>query len=216
MNSMKKSVSHAALLLALALAVALHAAPASAQDPAAQKPAAEGTPAPPDPAVMQKYFAQLLQPGDQHKLLAGMAGEWEMSIKMWGKPGSEPMTSTAKAKNRMVLGGRFLQVASSGEMMGMTTESLSMMGFDGRSDKFTVVGFDTMGTYYVTAVGDFDPASKTFVLGGTSEHPKFGFSETYEFHIQLVSEDRHVTSILFDQPDGSQFKMVEITYTRAK
>jgi len=181
--------------LALALALTLTAAPTQAQDQTQE------TPPGPSQEEMQKYFAAVLQPGEQHQLLTRMAGEWSLSIKMWGKPGIEPMQSTATAKN---------------EMMGLKTESLSMMGFDGRSDKYTLVGFDTMGTYYVTAAGDYDAESKTFVLDGTSEHPKFGFTETYQFEIKLVSADEYVTSILFDQPDGSKFKMVELTYRRAK
>jgi hypothetical protein len=215
-EEMKKTAHPFALPLVLALAVVAAAAPTAPalaqQQPAEVAPAAPG----PDPAEMQQYYAKLLQPGEQHQLLATMAGNWEMSIQMWGKPGMEPMKSTAKGQNEMILGGRFLRVASSGQMMGMKTESMTLMGFDGRSEKFTLVGFDTMGTYYVTAEGDYDAESKTFVLSGTSEHPKFGFSETYQFQLKLVSDDEHVMSLYFDQPDGSQFKMVEITYRRAK
>lgn len=200
-------------LLALALTTALTPSLAQGQDPAQAAPAAPPTPSQEE---MQKYFAALLQPGQQHELLKGLAGDWTTSIKMWGKPGSEPMTSTANTTNKMILDGRFLQTTSTGQMMGLKMESLSLMGFDGRSDKYTLVGFDTMGTYYVTAAGDYDAGAKTLVLGGTSEHPKFGFTESYQFKIKIVSADEYVISILFDQPDGSQFMMVEITHQRAK
>jgi hypothetical protein len=73
-----------------------------------------------------------------------------------------------------------------------------------------------MGTYFVNVAGDYDAESKTMSLGGTSGHPKFGITETYDFEIKLVSNDEYVVSILFDQPDGSKFMMTEVTYRRVK
>jgi hypothetical protein len=35
----------------------------------------------------------------------------------------------------------------------MTVESTTIIGFDRRSKKYTTVGLDTMGTYWVTAAG---------------------------------------------------------------
>jgi hypothetical protein len=184
--------------------------------PALPPATAQEAPAAPSQEEIQAYFGALVQPGKEHALLAGLAGDWNMTIKMWGKPGMEPIVSTAKGRNHMILEGRFLQTATVGELFNTKTESLTLMGFDRRSDEYTLVGFDTMGTYYVTGAGGYDAETKTMTLKGISEHPKFGITETYAFVIKLVSDDEYVTSILFDQPDGSQFKMVELTHRRAK
>lgn len=205
---MKKSTRRACLVAMLAIPALLTSTSANATE--------QEAPAMPSQEEMQAYFGALVQPGKEHALLAGLSGNWNLTTKMWGKPGMEPIVSTATAKSQMVLEGRFLQITTVGELFHTKTESLTLMGFDRRSDQYTLVGFDTMGTYYVTGAGGYDAETKTMTLKGTSEHPKFGITETYSFVIKLVSNDEYVTSILFDQPDGSQFKMVDMTYRRAK
>ncbi|MBI4881988.1 MAG: DUF1579 domain-containing protein [Planctomycetes bacterium] len=162
---------------------------------------------------------ELAQPGEEHELLATLAGEWEMSYSMWMEPGGEAMQSRGEGTARMILGGRFLELQSTGLMMGMKTESLQILGFDRRHGEFTAVGFDTMGTYYVTARGAASPDAKFISMSGTDEDPQLG-RQVYRFEIEIKSADEYVFSVVFTElgpmkfADG--FKMVEVVARRKK
>ena len=66
--------------LFLIVLLALFTSPAIAQT--SSSPAAPAPGAPPSPEEMAKMM-ELGKPGDNHKLLASMAGDWTYTVKMW-------------------------------------------------------------------------------------------------------------------------------------
>jgi len=132
--------------------------------------------------MMAKYI-ELAKPGEEHNLLESLAGDWKQEIKTWMQPGAEPMTLKGKATNKMVLGGRFLQTNAKGGEGQFLTENLIIYGYDNRHKKFTVVGFDTWGTYYVTAVGGYDPETKKITMYGEDKDPIMKVTQKYYMNI---------------------------------
>ena len=170
------------------------------------------------PEKMQEMMA-LAEPGPEHEILVKMAGTWEQTVKFWMKPGSEPSVMHGKSVNTMILGGRFLQSNVTGGEGEMKMEGLNLMGYDRRHKKFTTVGFDTWGTYYVTAAGPYDEKTKSIVMYGEDEEPTMGITQKYDIIVQIVDEDTYVTEIVFKDartPDQKEFKMVEVTNKRVK
>lgn len=167
-----------------------------------------------DPAAMAEMMA-LAQPGPEHERLAKYAGAWQGEISMAMAPGVPEMITRAPLTARTVLGGRFLELTSSGEMMGHPFDSVSFVGYDRRNEVWTLVGLDTMGTYWVTATGKED-ADGTIRMHGTDDSP-MGLQEFF-FEMRFVSDDEFTSAVyftrtgpqVFDEP----FKMVEIRYTR--
>lgn len=196
--------------LVLVLPCLLAAAPAAAQVP--------------DSPEERQRIAQAVmaaaQPGPEHAELGKLVGTWDVEALLWSAPGADPFRATFPAENRAILGGRFLESRSSGEMMGMPVEALSLLGFDRRHGKYTVVGFDTFGTYYVTAAGTLDPATRTITMDGTDEDPITRMTQVYTFHLRLVDPDTYVSDVVFHDPahtgGGGSFKAVELTYRRRK
>jgi hypothetical protein len=177
----------------------------------------------PDSAAQAERMArtmELMQPGDEHKLLEKMAGTWYMAITIWMEPGSEPLTQKGTTKNKMILGGRFLLTESTSGEGFMSGQSLGIMGFDRRFGHYTSVGYDTYGTYYVTAAGTYDAETKTLTLSGEDYDPVMQGTQVYDFVTRFVSDDQYIASIIFKDEwhtrGGDPFKMVEITYTRAE
>ena len=173
-----------------------------------------------DMAAMQAKAMELMMPGPEHEQLARWAGTWNAEVKIWMAPGSEPMLTENTTSAEMVLGGRFLQVNATGEFMGMPWESSAMMGFDRRSDEFTSVGFDTLGTYFVTAKGKYDEESKTLTLSGEDYDASMDHTQVYEFVYEWIDADTYTMAVVFLDPVTSQgqapFKMVDITYRRSE
>lgn len=196
-----------AALLAPCLLAAL---PAAAQVPAT-------------PGERQRIAQEVMaaaQPGPEHAELMALAGSWDVEGLMWSAPGAEPIRLTFPAENRAILGGRFLETRASGELMGMPIEALSIYGYDRRHRRYTVVGYDSFGTYYVTGAGTMDPATRTIAMDGTDDDPITKMTQVYTLHLRFVDPDTYVTDAVFHDAahtgGGPSFKAVELTYRRRK
>jgi hypothetical protein len=158
---------------------------------------------------------ELAQPGPEHAELATYAGEWESEVLLTLAPGAEPVREAATATSRMVLGGRFLQMESKGAFMGQPVESLSMLGFDRRHGTWTTVGFDTLGTYWVSASGRRDDDG-VIRMHGRDDDPTG--AQVFYFETRFVSDDEFVSTVNFTQHGGQAydepFRMVEVRYKR--
>ena len=162
---------------------------------------------------------ELAKPGPEHKMLEKMVGTWEQTVKLWMSPGAEPAEMKGQTINKMILGGRFLQSNISSGEGEMKMEGLNLMGYDRRHKHFTTVGFDTWGTYYVTAAGPYNEGSKSIVMYGEDEEPTMEMTQKYNIIVRFVDEETFVSEIIFKDkrtPDESEFKMVEVTNKRVK
>ena len=192
------------LTLALLLAAAL---PAAAQEPANEEQRKK----------MQAMMAAM-QPGREHARLARLAGSWDVEITMWSGPGGESFKAAASAENRMILGGRFLESRVVGGQPPMQIESLTLMGFDRRFDRYTTIGLDTWGTYYVTAAGTMTDSLVN--MHGTDEDPIAGHTQVYDMNLRFVDADTYVTDVTFTDEVHTRgkgpFKAFEAVYRRRK
>ena len=195
---------HRFLTLSLLLAAAL---PAAAQEPANEEQRQK----------MQAMMAAM-QPGPEHARLARLAGSWDVEITMWSGPGGESFKAAASAENRMILGGRFLESRVVGGQPPMQIESLTLMGFDRRFDRYTTIGLDTWGTYYVTAAGTMTDSLVN--MHGTDEDPIAGHTQVYDMNLRFVDADTYVTDVTFTDEVHTRgkgpFKAFEAVYRRRK
>jgi len=171
-------------------------------------------------AELMAEYQKMAMPGDEHKVLYALAGVWNQEIKFWPEPGAQPLVSTGTTVNKAILGGRFMQCNSVSGEGELTTQSLIILGYDRRHQCYTSVGFDTWGTYYVTAAGQYDDSTKTMVLYGEDEDPIWGIVQQYDMIISIPDKDTFISEVVFkDQAHtkgGEPFKAVEIISRRAK
>jgi hypothetical protein len=192
--------------VALALVV-FAAAPSAAQ----QQPTAE----------QKKAMAEKLQPGPHHRELAALEGQWTQEV-TYNMGTKQPLKGRGTATNRMILGGRFLvsertSTASAGSMGDVTLEAMSIYGFDRRTNEYTIIELDTMGTYWVSAAGA-PRDDKSIVMSGESLDDHGGHREMrkYDMVLRVVDADTYVTQIVFKFPNRPPTPLVEITNRRIK
>lgn len=164
---------------------------------------------------LQMQIMQLMQPGPEHERLTTQVGSFVDETKVWMRPDADPITIEGTSESELILGGRFLMSRAefSFPMLG-DMEGLRMMGFDRRHGEYTIVGFDTMGTYYITAAGKWDEERQAIVLHGTDEDPFIG-EQVYDFVMEFPDEDTVKTSLIFyDMYQEGPFKLMEITSRR--
>ena len=157
------------------------------------------------------YYIDMAKPVAEHERIAELSGPWNVTTKLWFGPG-EPTTGTGTGSGKMILGGRFLQFTA--ETKGaLASESVTIYGFDRRTSDYTLVGYDTLGTYYITAAGKYDESQKAVVLRGSYAQPPSMTQTNYHFVWTKPSEKEHLMTLYFTM-DGKDVRVAETRFTR--
>jgi hypothetical protein len=166
-------------------------------------------------AEIMEMAMELAGPGEEHELLKSLVGEWNMGVTLWMVPGAEPMYFKGNTSNETILGDRFLVSEGSSGEGDMYTETYWILGFDRRFEKYTCIGMDTWGTYYISATGDYDAKSTTLTMSGEVDDPLLG-QEGFKIIFHLENKDRYVVEmIMINETLGiDEFKMLELVHTR--
>jgi Protein of unknown function (DUF1579) len=171
---------------------------------------------------MQKMM-KLGKPGENHKLLAGMAGNWSYTVKMWMDPTAKPQESKGTATRKAIMDGRFFIAEHSGKfqmpgadgkMKDMNFKGMAIEGYDNVKQKFVVAWIDNMGTMILNSEGTYDATAKTFTYTAQCEMMP-GMPVRIREVIKVVDNDHHNFEWYEDRGTG-EAKTMEINYTRKK
>jgi hypothetical protein len=186
-----------------------------AQEKPAEKPQQPPMPGGQSMEEMMKQAQQMAAPAEQHQDLAKLEGQWKVNGKFM-MPGAPPMTFTGTNDCRMILGGRFLRIEGKAQSAqpGMNSESLTVLGYDKRTGKYTLWGIDTYGTYSINATGDWDEATKTATYLGENEEPGMG-KVPFKFVVHHPDDDHYTLELHMQFPGMGWHKMMEATHERA-
>ena len=183
------------------------ATPASSAGAAKTEPATPAT----VPAIAET--PSMADPSIEHERLAALTGEWTIVSKWHLNPDGPPEILTGGATTRSILGGRFVESRATSNG-AVSVESLTILGFDRRSSSYTFVGFDTLGTYSVTASGKYSDSEKAIVMSGSESDLGTGGTQRFKVRIRMAGENQFVLSFSFELAEGREFLAVESTYTR--
>ncbi len=160
-----------------------------------------------------KAWQDYMTPGDVHKMIAKYDGKWKEQVTMWMQPGAPPTTNMATAVNEMIMGGRYLQSKTTGDMHGMPFEGLSLLGYDNIKKVFTSTWIDNFGTGTMTLEGTWNASNKTINFNGKMMDPMSGKENSVKETLQLTDDNSEKFQMFIESPKG-EFKMMEINYTR--
>jgi hypothetical protein len=155
-------------------------------------------------------------PGKSHELLKKFVGDWNVDMRMWAKPESEPMTTTGTMKNELILDGRFVKCTFEAMMMGMKFAGLEIVGYDLFKNMYVTFWIDSMSTGFLFTSGKLDASGK--VLTDTGEYPDAmteGKTMQKVKNVTTFIEDGKIKFEMFMvSPDGKEVKSMEYTATR--
>jgi hypothetical protein len=191
---------------ALVVAIALSATIVRSQDKGATGGAAVGG-ANQQRQQQQHDDEQMMRnamPGDAHKQLAKLAGDWTYTTKL-AMPGQEPMESKGTAKMIMTLDGRFLHEQSTGEMMGMPVTTTRVTGYNNATKNYEAVWTWTMNTGMLLLKGPSPDNGKTINLDGGYEEA--GGKQRMVVKMSILSDDHFTYELGHGDPGGAVMKM---------
>ncbi len=153
------------------------------------------------------------QPGPEQKLLAQMAGEWDVKMNCQAPTG--PMEGTGTYVAKMDLNGLFL-VCDLHVTMGPTSfDGRGITGFDPHQKKYVGAWADSMSPSLHTIEGSWDKAGKVYTETIHGPDPT-GKPTTFTMITEVKDADHLATKMLMPGEDGKPTVMMESTYTRKK
>lgn len=168
-------------------------------------------------AEMMAKWQEYATPGENHKALDQLVGNWDYTVKFWETPESEPSESTGTSEIEWILGGRYIQQTTKGMAMGQEFEGLGLMGYDNAKKEYVNVWIDNMGTGLMTGTGTYNAETKTFEDKGTFSCPvEDEKDKPYRTVTTINSPDQFTFEMFAPGKDGKETRMMEIVYTRKK
>lgn len=194
---------HAVSVTALAL---LLAGPVAAQEAAGPKMT-------PEMQAMMEAFQKAGTPGAQHQQLASTAGTYDLTVKAWHAPGTEPTTDTGTATRKMILGNRVMVEEVNSQMMGQPYSGQGLHGFDNVTGKYWSTWSDSMSTGLMVSEGTCD-AKLACTYTGIYHDPVTKQPQTSRMTTRWTDKSTEVFEMYGPGPDGKEAKMMEITYKK--
>ena len=144
-------------------------------------------------ATADDPLVDVTKPGEHHEHLGRLAGDWDLTLRIWTSPDGEPVESAGSAEARWILDGRFLWTIYRAELFGEPFEAWLIEGYDNQAQQYVGTWRDTQGTY-------------TLVYRGKCKLPPITEGETRE---ETVPDGRYreMTAQLVDPVSGEKLSI---------
>lgn len=153
-------------------------------------------------------------PGEEHKYLQKLVGEWKTVTKSYEPGADEAQVSEGTAKFESLLGGRYIRQTFKGSMGGMQFEGIGVTGFDNSKQKYVSAWIDSFGTGIMRSEGEYDEKTHALTEIGTSSSPQG--SMKWKMVTRYTDEDHFTMAMYLLPPEAEAVKMMDIEYTRVK
>jgi hypothetical protein len=159
-------------------------------------------------------LADLTIPGEPHELLAGTVGDWELTIRIWTAPDTEPVESSGTASGRWILGERFVETAYAGTVMDREFEALKIEGYEKASSEYVTTWRDNLGTYTMIFRGRCDTTCLTRTMTADFLDPVSATKLKIKGVTTLTEDEGYTYESFVVTPDGKEFKNMELVAER--
>lgn len=168
---------------------------------------------PRDSVADARAWEQYMSPGEAHKMLAQENGTWNCEMSIWMEPGSKPEKATVTAEAKMIMGGRYQEMAFKGTMMGMPFEGKGTTGFNKVNNEYTSTWIDNMGTGMMVSKGAYDETARAINFKGEMVNPMDGKLTAYREVYSIIDANTRKME-MFDTKNRQEFKSMEILMKR--
>ena len=156
-------------------------------------------------------------PGEAHKHLAKLAGDWTLTSRMFMVPGQPPVESPGTMRAETILGGRYVQSTWTGSIMGQPFEGRGTDGWDNVGKRYVTSWVDNMGTGILYSTGTCESGFKVCTTSGDMFDPVTGQKISMKSVITWI-DDNHFKNEMYtnDPTSGQEMKMMELDVVRKK
>ncbi len=159
-----------------------------------------------------KNMVAFMTPGQPHKDMEKLVGDWVVDYTMWMEPGQEPMKMKGSCTNSMIFDGRYLKSDNNAIVMGQPMKGFMLQGFDNHRKVFNAIWIDSMGTGFAISEGKYDKDG-ALVMQGEMTDPMSGNLVQYRTVTTIIDKDKHTMDMYMVSPEG-EFKSMALVFTR--
>jgi hypothetical protein len=154
------------------------------------------------------------EPGEFHKKLEPLIGEWTFKAAFTMAPDQPAMEMNGTGTRKWIMDGRFMQDDANGS--GMPFKGLGISGYDNALKKYVSVWVDSMTTSIGYSIGEVDSSGKVFTYHREEYNPMFGQRVKARDVIKVIDKDNHEMEFYTTPPGGKEMRSGTIKYTRKK
>ena len=164
-----------------------------------------------DIAMFDKYA----MPGESHKLMEPIIGEWEETVVMWFAPEAPPVTMEATMSAEWILDGRWVWSEHRGSMMGRPFHGIGLDGYDSYREEYVSIWMDNMSTAPMISRGTHDPATNEVTLMASVDDFMTGREDVPVRSVtHWTDSDTFVFEMYVAGEDGTDYQTMELTARR--
>lgn len=155
-------------------------------------------------------------PGEHHRVLDALIGEWKGFVRIRMGPDMEPMEMPTTIKREWMLGGRYVSENVTSETDMGAFEGMGVIGYSNVDGVYEIGWIDNMSTGIFTEQGSYEAKTKTFRFMGKHRDPATGHTILTNSIMDVSSRDRHVTRSMIPGPDGTPYEHFYGVFERVK
>lgn len=169
----------------------------------------------PSPEALLAVIAEAGQPGEEHKKLEALAGEWTFTNKFWLDPSQPPLEAKGTIHREMILGGRFLEekINAVDQDGKPAFEGRGLIGYDSGQKKYTASWVCSMGTSTCSGTGAAESGGFTF---RTECYCPIQKKIVEGREVLRFESDNKTVAESYVTVDGKEAKIMEIVAERKK
>lgn len=153
-------------------------------------------------------------PGEFHKQLENLIGEFDAVVKIWETPDSEPMNFTGTIKREWILDGKFIKETVKAQSDMGPFEGVGYIGYNNIDGQYESIWMDSMSTAITSGSGSFNPDKKELFMMSKSRNPFTHKLITNWNKIELGNSSRQIATGWEITVDGRDFKNFEAVFER--
>jgi len=170
----------------------------------------------PDQKALMEAWMKFATPGPGHKALQPLVGTWNVKVTTWMAPGTAPITSDGVSEVAWVLGGRYLEQKNEGSFMGQPYSGIGYTAYDNYKKQYLGTWMDNVGTSILSMSGTADSSGKVVTMEGKMDDFITGKVLAIRSTLRILDDDHNVYEMFSPGPDGKEYRMMQIDYTRKK
>jgi hypothetical protein len=166
--------------------------------------------------------ARLAMPGEEHRWLEPLIGDWTVEMLVYPGPGAEPIVSNeVTATRRWTLDNRYLREELRGTVFGQPAARDGVLGYNRLDGRFEWVTVDTFEPGQMIYLGRDEASPQGFSMYGESTEAGMGPEPTgrkrdLRFEFDIEGPDYNVQRIFARFPGQEEFLFVEQRFTRKR
>jgi hypothetical protein len=145
--------------------------------------------------------------------LIARAGSYTTKTAFIASPGAKPVETTGTATLKSAAEGRFLMEENNGTLFGQPTNGVRLWGYNNGTKKYEASWVYAGSTAILLLTGTGSDNGTVINWEGSFEDPQGG-KVTMRARTRSHDANRFSIELLNKAPDGTEFVMLETTYTR--